>query len=242
MPIEWKPPPADLRLAANEVHLWCADLSAESFPLAAMAATLSKEEHGRVQRFRFAKDRTQFVVARSLLRTLLGRYLNSDPMLLDFNYGAQGKPQLRNESALRFNLAHSEALILYAVSWQQEVGIDVEYIRAAVSYETIAEQFFSAAEVAAVRSLPVDQQPQAFFNCWTRKEAYIKARGEGLSFPLDGFEVSLDSQLSLKVYQFPHESERWRLYHLYPKSQYVGAVAVEGQSHIFQHYHTRGLY
>lgn len=241
MPIEWNQPPADLRLAANEVHLWCADLSAQSFPLPALTATLAEEERGRAQRFRFAKDQTQFVVARSLLRALLGRYLQRDPASLDFAYGAQGKPQLSNESALRFNLAHSQDLILYAVSWQQEVGIDVEQMRAATSDETIAEQFFAPAEVAALRSLPVAQQPQAFFNCWTRKEAYIKARGEGLSFPLDGFEVSLDSQLLLHVYQSPHESERWRLYHLYPKSQYVGAVAVEGQSHRFQHYHTRDL-
>ena len=163
-------------------------------------------------------------------------------MSLDFAYGAQGKPRLRIESALRFNLAHAEELILYAMSWQREVGIDVEYIRAETSYETIAEQFFAPAEIAALRKLPIDQQPQAFFNCWTRKEAYLKASGEGLSFPLDSFEVSLGSQLSLKVYQSPHESERWRLYHLYPKSQYVGAVAVEGQSHLFQHYNTRGLY
>lgn len=246
-PIEWKLPPDEMRLAPNEIHLWCADLAAQSFPLETLQTILSEEECGRAQRFRFQKDQRQFIVARSLLRIILGRYLSKNPASLGFHYGAQGKPSLPDERgaphSLRFNLAHSEALILYAVSWQQEVGIDVEYIRPETSDETIAEQFFSPAEVAKLRALPSALQSQAFFNCWTRKEAYLKARGEGLSLPLDSFEVSLDAQapVSLKVYHAPREGERWQLYHLAPQLQYVGAVAAEGQNHTFCYYRADSL-
>ncbi|MBS1808490.1 MAG: 4'-phosphopantetheinyl transferase superfamily protein [Acidobacteria bacterium] len=245
--IVWELSPDELRLAPNEIHLWCADLAAHTFPLESLQALLSEDELSRARKFHFLKDQTQFTVARGLLRRLLGRYLQADPASLRFGYGAQGKPWVMNEHgsahSLRFNLAHSAELILYAVSWEQELGIDVEQICTETSDEAIAEHFFSPAEVAALRSLPLAQQPQAFFNCWTRKEAYLKARSEGLSFPLNGFEVSLDSQLPvrLKVYQSPHESDRWRLYPLNPKPQYVGAVVVEGQSHVFQFFSTRGL-
>jgi 4'-phosphopantetheinyl transferase len=246
-PIEWRLPPPAASWAENEIQLWCVDLQAQSFALEKLHAILSADERSRARRFRFGKDQIQFIVARSYLRLILGRYVQCPPARLRFGYSAQGKPWLHPENGakhiLRFNLAHSGELILYAVSWQQEVGIDVEYMRAETSYKTIAEQFFSPTEIATLRTLPSEQQSQAFFHCWTRKEAYLKARGEGLSFPLDGFEVSLDSSrpVSLKVYQFPYESEHWRLYSLFPKTQYVGAVAVEGQQHTLQFYSTREL-
>lgn len=246
-PIEWQPPPQELHLKPNEVYLWCADLATQTFSLEFLQTTLSKDERNRAQRFRFQQDQTRYTVARGCLRLILGRYLNVAAASLRFGYGAQGKPWLMDERgaphALQFNVAHSGELILYALSWQQEVGIDVELIRVETSYETIAKQFFSPAEVAALRSLPLAEQPQAFFNCWTRKEAYLKARGEGLSFPLDGFAVSLDSQspVTLQVYKSPDERNRWRLYHLNPKRQYAGAVAAAGQQHTFQYFSTRGL-
>lgn len=245
--ISWEAPPKSLQLAPHEIHVWCADLATQSFPLATCAALLSEEERARAARFRFPKDQQQFTITRALLRLLLGRYLHLSPAALRFGYGAQGKPWLleahNTPQSLRFNLAHSGDLILYAVRQERELGIDVEFIRAETSYETIAEQFFAPAEVAALRALPLAEQPQAFFNIWTRKEAFIKARGDGLSFPLDGFAVSLDAQLpvALEVYQFPRESKRWKLYHLVPKAQYVGALAAEGEPHILRCYSTRGL-
>ena len=245
--IEWQLPPGELRLAANEIHLWCADLAVQSFPLTSLQVLLSEDERARAQRFRFGKDQTQFTVARGLLRRLLAQYVQADPAALDFGYGAQGKPYLRDERggahSLRFNLAHAGDLILYAVSCEQELGIDVEPIRAETSQEAIAEHFFSPVEVATLRALPADQQSQAFFHCWTRKEAYIKARSEGLSFPLDGFAVSMDAQtpVTLNVFQSPHENERWRIYPFAPKPQYVGAVAVEGKDHTFQFFSAHSL-
>jgi 4'-phosphopantetheinyl transferase len=135
-------------------------------------------------------------------------------------------------SSLRFNLSHSHSLALYAITHQRELGVDLEFIRPEVVEEPIAERFFSAAEVAALRALPASIQPEAFFNCWTRKEAYIKARGEGLTIPLDAFEVSLapeEPAALLSVNGDPAEAARWSLQALAPGPGYVAAVAVEGQ-------------
>lgn len=245
--IQWEVPPETLQLAPHEIHVWCADITAHAFPLESFAMLLAPDERTRAARFRFAKDQQQFTIARALLRILLGRYLYTPPAALRFGYGAQGKPWLMEAGnaaqGLRFNLAHSGELILYAVRKEREVGIDVEFMRAETSYETIAEQFFAPAEVNALRALPFAEQPQAFFNIWTRKEAFIKARGDGLSFPLNGFAVSHESQapVTLEVYPFPRESKRWKLYHLYPKAQYAGALAAEGEQHALRYYSTHGL-
>lgn len=236
--IHWAAPPTELQLAPQEIHVWCADRATQAFPLESFAALLSTEEQQRAARFRFATDQEQFLIARALLRILLGRYLQQPPAALHFGYGAQGKPWLLDESDLRFNVAHSGDLILYAVRKEREVGIDVEWMRTEPSYEMIAEQFFAPAEVAALRAVPLAAQPQVFFNIWTRKEAFIKARGEGLSFPLDAFAVSWEAQqpITLEVYQFPRESKRWKLYPLNPKAEYVGALAAEGEGHQLQYY------
>ena len=135
-------------------------------------------------------------------------------------------------SSLRFNLSHSHSLALYAITHQRELGVDLEFIRPEVVEEPIAERFFAAAEVAVLRGLPASLQPEAFFNCWTRKEAYIKARGEGLTLPLDAFEVSLapeEPAALLSVDSDPAEASRWSLQALAPGPGYVAAIAVEGR-------------
>jgi 4'-phosphopantetheinyl transferase len=165
---------------------------------------------------------------------ILSRYLEVEPDWLRFNYSAYGKPALGdefNEEGLRFNLSHAGGVALYAVSLSRELGIDLELIRHDYCDERIAEQFFSPREVAALRALPAEMQPEAFFNCWTRKEAYIKARGEGLSLRLDQFAVSLapgSRAELLDVGGEPQELMRWTLMALDPGPGYVGALAVEG--------------
>ena len=156
--------------------------------------TLAADEQARAERFHFERDREHFIVARGVLRAILGRYLNRAPERLSFCYGAHGKPALAGEAgadAIRFNVSHSHGVALYAVTRGREVGIDLERIRFDLAVLEIAERFFSRREVATLRTLPTEAQRQAFFRCWTRKEAYIKARGEGLSLPLDQFDVSL---------------------------------------------------
>lgn len=231
------PPDGSLDLDRATVHVWQARLDQFAVRQGQMLELLSADERERAARFHFAKDRRHFIVARALLRTLLARYLNLPPHHLSFSYGPYGKPALAGEgesrALLRFNVSHSHGVALYAVARERDVGVDVEYVRRDMVGESIAERFFSAREVAALRALPAEVQPQAFFNCWTRKEAFIKARGEGLSFPLDRFEVSLDPKepaALVSVRDDPREASRWSLQALPVEEGYAAALAVEGHA------------
>jgi 4'-phosphopantetheinyl transferase len=166
------------------------------------------------------------------LRSILGGCLSVDPRLLCFRYSAYGKPALTDEfggQTIRFNLSHSDGRALFAVTEHCEVGIDVEHIKADFATMEIAEKFFSPAEVAQLRLLPIERRPQGFFNCWTRKEAYVKARGEGLSYPLEKFDVSLAPGAAaalLRTEDEPDEVRRCMLKDLAVGYGYVGALAL----------------
>ena len=195
---------------------------------------LSADEQARSGRFYFERDREHFIVARGVLRAILGGYLNRMPACLSFSYSSHGKPALAGESdgdAIRFNMSHSRGVALYAVARGREVGIDLERIRFDLAVAEIAGQFFSPQEVAMLRELPTEAQSQAFFRCWTRKEAYVKARGEGLSLPLDEFDVSLapgEPAAVLGTQRDPSEASRWSLQELTPAPGFVAALAVAG--------------
>jgi 4'-phosphopantetheinyl transferase len=231
----WSPPPEIVFLQDDEVHVWKASLKPEGSSVQSLRLTLSPDERARAGRFYFQKDREHFVVARGLLRVILGRYLNREPGQLQFRYNPYGKPALVNhtgKSEICFNVSHSQELALYAITRGREIGVDIERIRPDMVEDQIAERFFSPREVRALRSLPPSSQPVGFFNCWTRKEAYIKARGKGLSFPLDQFDVSLapgEPTALLHVSADPEEPSRWSLRELAPGSGYAGAVIAEGQ-------------
>lgn len=195
------------------------------------------EEQRRADRYHFQKDRDHFIVARSRLRSILCRYLKIEPAHLHLSYGRYGKPELAGKmgnKTLRFNVSHSQGTALYAVALGREVGIDLENISFNVTDEEIAKiamRFFSPRDVAEFCALPVNMQKKAFITCWTRKEAYIKARGDGLSLSLDQFNVSLipgDPPLLLKSSDGPEEAARWSLHELIPSTDYVAALAVEG--------------
>ncbi len=209
--------PSSFQLASDEVQIWRVRLDMPPQASAGLYATLTDDERNRSARFRFERDRQRFIVARGVLRELLGRYLRTDPGQIRFVYNAFGKPLLSPAfgNRVKFNLSHSADLALIAIAPHANVGIDVEYIRAQPDYADIARQFFSAAEVDHLNGLPSHLRPQAFFSCWTRKEAYVKAGGEGLAGDLDG-RSSVDA------------AQRWSLYTLKPAPDYVGALAVEG--------------
>jgi len=220
-------------LPADEVHTWFADLNQHSAE--ALRPILSTDELERADRFHFEKDRNHFIVARALLRKLLAGYLGANAAELQFTYAEKGKPSLRvpGQSLLNFNLAHSHGKAVYAFASGRELGIDLEFIREDSAGEDIAERFFSRAEIASLRNVPADLAKQAFFNCWTRKEAYIKARGEGLSMPLDVFDVSLEPgepAAFLGNHKEPGEVERWSMRALSAPEGYVAALVVEGHS------------
>ena len=222
-----------LQLQSNEVHIWLADLDQHSAD--SLKSLLAEDEIVRAERFHFEKDRRHYTVARAWLRKLLAAYLGTTARELRFNYAEKGKPSLEGaeNSLLNFNLAHSHGKGIYAFSRGRELGIDLEFLREDFGGEEIAERFFSPGEIAALRSVPADLTKQAFFNCWTRKEAYIKARGEGLSMPLDVFDVSLapgEPAALLRNHKEPAEVGRWSMQSLSVADGYVAALVVEGHS------------
>jgi 4'-phosphopantetheinyl transferase len=231
----WRPPALELTLSSAEVHVWRACLDPAAACVERLQLSLSADELQRAARFHFPRDRRRFIVARGVLRDILGRYLGVQSSALVFRYSSYGKPALADvaaEERLRFNVSHSNEMALFAVTHGREVGVDIEYVRAEIACEEIAEHFFSARERASLRALSTEVKHQAFFNCWTRKEAYIKAHGEGLSLPLDQFDVSLapgEPVALLATRSDPQEVLRWSLQALTPGPGYAAALAVEGQ-------------
>ncbi len=230
----WPLPPEDRTAWDGDVHIWLAELEQPEAALQRLRRLLTDEELSRAERFYFERDRRHFVVARGVLRALLSTYLHIPPAAVQFTSGPRGKPALaaaHAEKPLKFNLSHSRELALYAVTHEREIGVDIEWMRPLDDAESIATHFFSAHEQAALHNLHAHLKQQGFFNCWTRKEAYIKATGEGLSQPLDRFDVSLvpgePAQL-LRVLDKPGEVERWSLLALQPPAGYAAALAVEG--------------
>lgn len=219
-------------LSPGEVHAWIASLDQPPDQVARLWQTLADDERERARRFYFPRDRDHFVVARGMLRALLACYLREAPEAVGFRYGPYGKPELANASPLRFNLSHAHGQALYALAWEREIGADIEWMRRDVTSEQIAERFFSPREGAALRALSPEQQITGFFNCWTRKEAYIKARGLGLSLPLDSFDVTLapeEAPALLETRPDPDDAARWSLAAIDAGPGYAAAIAVEGR-------------
>ncbi len=220
-------------LAPNEVHVWHRHLECKSVDQEYFCLLLSPDETARAQRFRFESDRNNFIVARGTLRELLGQYLTIPPGDLRFSYSAFGRPSVAGFNAplaFDFNISHSGGVALMAFSMGRQVGIDVEKIRQDFTTGEIADRFFSLAERAALRALREEQRHAAFFRCWTRKEAFIKALGEGLSHPLDRFDVSLNPGAPaalLATRPDAKEARRWELYDIELPSDYAAALALE---------------
>lgn len=233
---QWINPPGELDLSEDVIHLWKVVLNVPSSQIQLMRKVLSPDELKRADRFYFEKDRNAFTMARGSLRTVLSRYVNFKPDELGFAYNSYGKPSLEakfNTINLQFNLSHSHHLALIAVTLKHEIGVDVEWMRDTLSDLEIAERFFSKEEVAALKSVPTNDQKTAFFNCWTRKEAFIKAKGKGLSIPLDQFDVSLkpgESAALLETRFQAEEASNWAIYDVSPESGYRGAVAVRKEN------------
>jgi len=231
----WSFPPATLILGSNEVHVWRASLDEPPPQIDSFLHTLAADERTRAERFHFQRDREHFITAHGVLRAILGLYLNKAPESLSFCYGSHGKPAVASESngnVLRFNISHSHGVALYAIARDHEVGIDLEFIRGELEVAQIAERFFSRGEIATLRALPLSLRKYAFFLCWTRKEAYIKARGEGLSLPLDQFDVSLipgEPAALSSTRPDSGEALRWSLQDLTPGCGYAAALAAEGR-------------
>jgi 4'-phosphopantetheinyl transferase len=224
-----------LALPEDEVQLWRVDLEAIRFEESRWQKMLSPDETQRASRFYFVSDRQHFVASRALLRIILGGYLAVEPRDFDFSYSAKEKPSLgptHVESGITFNVSHSGGIALYAFARGRDVGVDVEHVRKDFDVEGIARRFFSTYEQEQLFDLPSTERIDAFFRCWTRKEAYIKATGDGLSLPLTQFDVSISAgNMDALVTTRPDgaEAERWLLREVPAGIGYVAAVCVRGR-------------
>jgi 4'-phosphopantetheinyl transferase len=227
-------------LPPGEVHVWAYDLEVEAKVEAAAFELLSSEEKGRAERFRFPRDRRRFTVARATLRRLLGEYHEVEPAKLIFRYGPNGKPYLPDMSRdIRFNVSHSEELAVYALALGREVGVDVEFAREMDDAASLVERFFSQREQAYFKSLPASEQHDAFFRCWVRKEAFIKAVGEGLFRSLHDFSVSFDKAgpaLLLELKHAPDELDHWKMHEIMVASGFMGALVVAGEGSLIRRF------
>ncbi|HKG01307.1 MAG TPA: 4'-phosphopantetheinyl transferase superfamily protein, partial [Xanthobacteraceae bacterium] len=186
--------PRGYAICDDEVHVWLTRIGWPSEYIHALTELVSPEERQKADRFHFQIDRERHVIGRALVRILLGHLLDRRPDSLHFHHNDFGKPGLlggANERRLQFNVSHSGDLILIALAANRAIGVDVEHVRGDLEVDGIAARFFSAREQADLAMLDEGPRRDAFFRCWTRKEAFIKARGEGLSLPLDQFDVSL---------------------------------------------------
>jgi 4'-phosphopantetheinyl transferase len=219
-------------LAPAEVHVWEASLDLEPRVVDELARLLSDDERDRARRFRFDVHRSRYVVARGLLRLLLARHAGVAPGALRFHYGGYGKPTLAGPGPA-FNVSHSGPVALYALRARGEVGVDVEVAEHARTDLAVATRFFSPGEVKTLFALAPDLRPAAFLTCWTRKEAFIKARGDGLSLALDSFDVTLapgQAAALTRTAWAPAEIRRWGLADVSdPQGRYIAAVACDGQ-------------
>jgi 4'-phosphopantetheinyl transferase len=226
------PPESWSRLIATsgDAAIWLADLD-EADAGDSAQALLSEDEHVRARRFVFDIHRRRFVACRAWLRTLLGERLGRPAASLRFDYGPVGKPSLAGGEALRFNVSHSDRYALVGMADDVEIGVDVERLRPLSDLDALAERVFSAAERAALARVPADRKIEAFFAGWTRKEAYIKARGEGIGL-LGAIEVALspgETPRLIRVAGQPDELQRWSLEALSPVQGFAGAVCLEGR-------------
>jgi 4'-phosphopantetheinyl transferase len=233
----WQIPCSFPLLEAQTIHIWRVLVSAWKAPEGIDPfATLSEDEQSRAKRLRIEAKRWQYVVGRFVLRTLLGQYLQIAPQAVEFSYGEQGKPELRQKSQapgkrpISFNLSHSEDALVYAFATEGRLGVDVEYMQPERGNEAIARRFFSECEVGALLSLAAPERLTAFYQCWTGKEAVVKAIGEGLSMPLNSFDVALPPQppglLSIRV--AGEHPKHWTLQSIDVAPGYQGTCAADG--------------
>ncbi len=227
-------PAAGLALEPGKIHVWSIPLDPPAQEVERLGRFLAADEWQRANRFRFDRHRRQYVVGRGALRSLLAAYLDTRPERIGFTYGPRGKPFLATPpgaEGLQFNLSNSDELALVGFVLGPEIGVDVEYLRPMPDCEQIAERFFSESERRVLRGIPFPAKRDVFFNCWTRKEAYLKAVGEGLAAALDSFDVTLaqgEPPRMLTLEGDPDRAARWWFHHLCPADEYIGALAIEG--------------
>lgn len=226
---KWRLPSKKRALSDDEVDVWRVSLDPPGSMVNDFRAYLAVQENARAERFKFHKDREKYIVGHGLLRVILSLYANVAPEELRFAENRYGKPELVYPPGLNltFNVSHSHERALIGIARDRQIGVDIEYVKKDFEWKEIIERFFSPREVQMINALPKDIQHRAFFTCWTRKEAYVKATGMGLSLPLKEFDVSPVPEATTLLLSSP-EKTRWSMKVVDVAESYVGTVAVEG--------------
>ncbi len=233
---------SSIRLKLNFIHVWSASLEIKKEDVPVFRRLLTPDEKERAARFCFEKDQVNFITGRAILRTLLGRYTNQSPAEVKFVYNSYGKPLLKNQvqsPPLNFNLSHSGGKVLYAFSRGIPLGIDLEKMKPDIDFAAIAPRFFSPGEVSSLFSLEKSDRVEAFYACWTRKEAFIKAMEMGLSLELDKFDVSLrpGEPAQLLSIKFQNQNtQNWSLYDLKVFPGFKDCLAVRARDIAISYY------
>ncbi len=233
----WHEEYPEFELGQNAIHVWCVSLDVSTKAQIYYWKILSTDEKERANRFKFDKDRIKYIACRGALRQLLGHYLGKTGKSVKISYVKNGKPN--HDSNLEFNVSHSRDWAVIGFTMDTILGIDIEYRKRLIEFEDIALRFFSTAESNVVTNSPKKLISQYFYNCWTRKEAFIKALGDGLSFPLDQFEVSCrpnDRPQLLTTKWDEDEVENWSLWGFEKADDYVGAVTIRGPEKELSYY------
>lgn len=216
------------QLAGNQIHIWTWSTQAPDAVVAELGRVLTSDEAERAARFRFERVRNAFVVARGVMRCLLGRYMNTAPAEVRFVYGEKGKPALESNAGIEINLTHSHGVAAFALTTGCQLGLDIEHIRPLADMQNVAARFFCAEEAAEILALAAGERESAFFRCWTRKEAYIKAVGDGLSMPLNDFRVTTQPDAPARFVHLGHDTDaasEWTLHDLSLEPGYAAALA-----------------
>lgn len=221
-----------MELHLNNVHVWKVDVSLKDKRSESFISFLSLDEKERASKFKFPKDRAVYITGKFLLRSLLGHYLKTNPKKIVFEYSEFGKPSYLKNVELDFNVSHSGNRIIIGFSKKQIIGVDIEKIKKDFDPLNLANNFFSKEEIIALSQTKNSEMFQAFYRCWTRKESFIKAVGEGLSYPLDSFAVTMDSDDSakfLKIEGHKESKEDWHLHSFVPAEGYIAAITTNGK-------------
>jgi 4'-phosphopantetheinyl transferase len=220
-----------LRLDEGIIDIWALPIQPSDLQIAAFHNILSPDERTRARRFRFDHLQRSFIFRRGTLRVLLGGYLSIAPQEVSFSYGSQGKPRISKEKLLRFNTSHSGGIVLLAFTHEYDIGVDIEKMYQLPEMDDLVQRFFCPEEISQFASIPYEQRERAFFCCWTRKEAYLKAVGSGLSNQLDSFCVTLnpiEPARLLHINGDNHAAQAWTLQDLPFPSRHAGAIAYRG--------------
>lgn len=231
--LQWRNADPDGLIPTNEVHVWRLFPNTIGFQIESLQKILSADELERARKFHFEKDRRRFIMARGILRTILARYLDIKPQQVSFEYASFGKPILATDFVrgnISFNLSHSGEMVLYAITRNHKIGIDVERINDNVDVMQIASRFFSPCEIVELEKAYEKNHSEIFFRYWTRKEAFVKGLGKGVSFPMEHIDVSLINDKFLPPIKLAGENCEYPWLYirdLFPGDGYAAALATD---------------